>query len=105
VRLSRLCPLLALSLFLSAQASLATHRGAGNQTATSPFLAPVRMAGQAVSEAFDKLRAVVLASPLAKENRLSPEEERRAHVALWTELETGQRPDSAVDGLRLPVPR
>ena len=80
--LARLTPLVLLTFFLVSQ-SPSGHLATTGRHIASPLAA--------VSQAFDALRAVVLASPLARDTRPSPEEERRAHVALWSDLETGRQ--------------
>ena len=49
-------------------------------------------------EGLAELRRLLQASPLARDSRPSGEAARRAHVALWAELETGLRPAPAATG-------
>jgi hypothetical protein len=86
VRLSRFSPILLLTFLLCYYTLLAHTSPFGRQGSAQPF--------KAVSEAFDTLHAAVLASPLARDTRPSPEEDRRAYVALWADLEPGARLDS-----------
>ena len=46
-------------------------------------------------EGLAELRQVVQSSALMRDTRQSDEAARRAHLALWAELETGLRPVSA----------
>jgi len=80
--LARLAPLVLLTFFLVSQSPSGPLPATGRHIA-SPLAA--------MSQAFEALRAVVLASPLARDSRPSPEEERRAYVSLWSDLETGRQ--------------
>lgn len=81
--LARFSPLVLLTFFLWYHATPAAMSAPGQHALAQPF--------QVVSQAYDALRVAVQASPLARDTRPSPEEERRAYVALWADRSPGRR--------------